>query len=386
LLRGFAMWRNALDHERAAFDCAAGSLEQALPGFYLAQDRWSPAPTASDVFRNDWRDVKFLFHQATNTAHSHSYVRNREYLVRVLNHWVARGVDGFRLDHSTDFNNGLSTEFWRYVLAKVNHYAALRGQDRPVYLAEEFFTQDGMADLVDILTEGYVTDITARRGQTKDAGRVEWVLANAERFNGRANVMAALETHDEHRLTEGTGFDVWTGAGFHGLGLTAHTTPMVLMGQPLGSHAGVGFKRSTLLEARFADHDLDPLVEFYGALHHARRAHANRALRAAPRHFLRTAEGNVDQRIFAQVKWSGDGNVVFVVHNLWPGAVQQRYVIPPHIADALWLRAGRDYRLVDVFTEQPMGACRDGGALAQDLFVALAADERLQWLRLEVCD
>ena len=30
--------------------------------------------------------------------------------------------------------------------------------------------------------------------------------------------MTALETHDEKRLTDGTGFDIWTGAGFWAIG------------------------------------------------------------------------------------------------------------------------------------------------------------------------
>ncbi len=392
LVRGFAMWRNALDGERETFACDAQTLEQALFGFYLGADRWQPAQGPSDGFTNDWRDVKFLFHHATNADAADVYARNREYLVRVLNYWVARGVDGFRLDHSTDFNNGLSTEFWRYTLAKVNHYAALRGQARPIYLAEEFFTQDGMADHVDVLTEGYVTDMTARRGQTKDAHRVESVLANAERFAGRAYVMTALETHDEHRLTDGTGFDPWIGAGFYGAGASAWSVPMLLMGQEFGEAHGLGFKRSTVLEARFVGGDghradADALVDAYGAINHARRAYANRALISAPRHFLRTRDaGTVDDRVFAQVKWSGDGNVVFVFQNLWRTHVRQAYRVPPHIADAIWLRAGRDYRLVDVFTDLPVGDCVDGGALADDLYVELPAEQRLQWLRLEVCD
>jgi hypothetical protein len=392
LVRGFTMWRNALDGERERFDCDAETLEQVLFGFYLGSDRWQPASGPGDGFTNNWRDVKFLFHQATNTAAAHEYARNREYLVRVMNYWVARGVDGFRLDHSTDFNNGLSTELWRYALAKVNHYAALRGQPRPIYLAEEFFTQDGMADHVDLLTEGYVTDMTARRGQTKNAQRVEWVLANAERFDGRAYVMTALETHDEHRLTDGTGFDPWVGAGFYSVGASAWSVPMLLMGQEFGEQHGLGFKRSTFVSSRFVGgdghrDDADALVDFYGAVNGARRAYANRALISAPRHFLRTKDADaVDDRVFAQVKWSGDGNVVFVFQNLWRTDVRQAYHLPPHIADALWLRAGLDYHLVDVFTGAPVGDCVDGGALADDLYVEMAAEQRLQWLRLEVCD
>ena len=391
LVRGFHMWRNALSWERERFPCDA-SLEHTLPGFYLGANHWDPASSASDSFTNDWNDVKFLFHHETNQAHRDEFVRNREYLFRVLNYWVSRGVDGFRLDHATDFFGGMSPNEWKYLLWKVNDYAARRGQARPIYLAEEFFTQQGMADVIDVLTEGYVFDINGRKGATKDAAYVEGVVANMDRFRGRAFVMTALETHDEHRLVEDTGFNHWTGAGFWGVGATTASTPMLLMGQEFGASWGLGFRRSDLLRARFegSGQDFvygDALVELYRRMITERLKPENRALVAGPRHFLRTRDGDaVDDRIFAQVKWSGDGSVVFAIHNLWEQDVAQSYYLPESIKDAIWMRDRRSYRLVDVITGEQMGDCRSGADIAWSFHVELDAGTRMQWLRLETCD
>jgi hypothetical protein len=336
--------------------------------------------------------VKFLFHQATNAGHSHEFLRNREYLFRVLNYWVSRGVDGFRLDHATDYYGGMAPNEWKYLLWKVNYYASRRGQARPVYLAEEFADQMGMADVVDLMTEGYVFDMTGREATTKNAARVEGVLANMDRFDGRAYVMTALETHDEHRLTDHTGFSQWTGAGFWGIGATTWSTPMILMGQEFGATWGLGFRRSDLLRARFEGSSqyfegADALIGLYGNMIQQRLDPSNRALLSSPRHFLRTRDGDaIDERIFAQVKWSGDGNVVFAIHNLWEKNVAQSYYIPQGVKDALWMRDDRRYRVVDALSGHQKGDCRWGSDMAWDFYVELDAGTRMQWLRLEACD
>jgi hypothetical protein len=394
LVRAYHMWRMALDHERARFDCAAEYLEQGLPGFYLGSDQWNPSTGAGKFFTNEWRDVKFLFHHATNGAHAHEYVRNREYLFRVLNYWVSRGVDGFRLDHTTELTNGLAAEEWAYILQKVDYYAQRRGQARPVYLAEEFMSQQQMSRVVDVLTEGYVHDICGRGGVTKDAGHVEWVLSNMDRFQGRAYVMTALETHDEHRLLDGAGFDAWTGAGFWAVGAATWSTPMIVMGQELGESWGLAFRRRDFLRARFegSGHDrddADALVGFYRDVIAARLADENRALYSAGRAFLRPRSGQAagpDPRLLAMLKWSDDGNVVLALHNLWRQDVTQAYYIDADVARAAAIRPELDYRLVDVFTGEPTSACRSGADLAWDLYVALDAETRLQWLRLERCE
>lgn len=393
LVRAYHMWRVALDGERERFDCAAEFLEQAVPGFYLGADRFDPSTGPGDSFSNDWRDVKFLYHQSTNAAHVHDFVRNREYLFRVLNYWTARGVDAFRLDHTTDLSNGLAAEEWAYILQKVDYYAERRGQARPVFLAEEFMSQQQMGAVVDVLTEGYVHDICGRGGKTKDAAHVEWVLSNMDRFAGRTYVLTALETHDEHRLTDGTGLDPWTGAGFWAIGAATWSTPMVVMGQELGEPWGIAFRRRDFLRSRFEGSgsdraDADALVRFYRDVITARLAEENRALPASGRAFLRprnAQDDGPDPRLLAMLKWSDDGNVVLAVHNLWRQAASQSYFIDEGVARAASIRPELDYRLVDVFTGAPAGACRSGADLAWDLYVALDADTRLQWLRVERC-
>ncbi len=390
LVRSFHMWRAALDSERASFPCTGASLEQAVPGFYLGTNSWDPSSRVGDNFTNNWRDVKFLYHHETNSAHFHEFVRNREYLFRVMNYWVSRGIDGFRLDHTTEHANGLAPNEWKYITQKVNYYAARRGQKQPTYLAEEFHDQFGMAEVVDTLTEGYVGDMNGRSITNKDANHVERVLNNMGRFNGQAYVMTALETHDEHRLTDGTGFNMWTGAGFWGVGAAQWSTPMLLMGQEFGEAWGLGFRRSDYLRSRFEGSSNyqpqgDALVDFYGTMIRGRAN--NRALYASNKAYLRTREGNsVDGRIFAETKWSGDGDVVFAFHNLWEQNVAQSYYLDPGLADALWIRDDRKYKLVDVISNHQMGACRSGADLKWNLYVQMGRETRMQWLRLEVCN
>lgn len=391
LVRAYNMWRVALDWERADFACDAGALEYGAPGFYLGSDAWDPSTGVFDTYRGEWPDVKFLFHQEGNW-HQHEFVRQREYMFRILNYWVSRGIDGFRLDHTTDYYSGLGPNEWDYILSKVDYYAYLRGQDRPVFLAEEFHDQGGMSHVADIMTEGYLGDMAGRGGVTKDAGHVEWVVGNADRFAGRTYVMTALETHDEQRLVEGTGFDPWTGAGFWGIGATTWSTPMLVMGQEHGEAGRLQFRKSDLMRGRFVGTgeyraDGDALAGFYRAMIEARASDDNRALRSQGAAFLRSRwTGEADSRIFAQVKWSDDRNVVFTFHNLWYQHVSQNYYLPPDVVSAIGLDTNRSYRLRDVLSGEVMGQCHTGGQLAWDLYVEMPAHIRLQWLRLESCD
>jgi glycosidase len=390
LVRSFHMWRAALDWERDRFTCNGDALEQVVPGFYLGADSWNPSGGVGDNFTNNWRDVKFLYHQETNTARRHEFVRNREYLFRVMNYWVSRGVDGFRLDHTTEYANGLAPNEWKYILGKVNYYAARRGQQKPIYMAEEFGDQLGMAEVVDMMTEGYVGDMNGRNVIQKDAHHIERVLDGMSRFNGETYVMTALETHDEHRLTDHTGFNMWTGAGFWGVGATTWSTPMLLMGQEFGESWGLGFRRSDYLRARFVGssnyrEDGDALADFYGTMNRGRLD--NRALYASNKAYLRTRTGNgVDPNLFAQVKWSGDGDVVFVFHNLWEQNVSASYFIDPGLGEALWIRDHRSYKLVDLISGRQMGGCTSGADLKWNLHVEMGRETRMQWLRLEVCN
>jgi len=386
LVRAYHQWRTAFDGERAQFRCGGESLELNAPGFYLGRNAWDPSTGVGDNFTNNWSDVKFLFHHEDNAAHGWELTRGREYLFRVLNYWVARGVDGFRLDHTTDPQGGMTPNEWKYLTSKVDYYAWRRGQARPVFLAEEFGDQIGMSHVVDMMTEGYVGDMCGRNGATKDAGYVQRVLGNMSRFGGHTFVMTALETHDEHRLTDSTGFNVWTGAGFWGVGATTWSTPMMLMGQEFGESWGLGFRRSDFLRSRFdGDPSRDALVGLYRSMTSGRLDDRNRALRAPNERVLPTRDGSYEGRIYAAVKWSDDGNVVFVAHNLWETDVAQSYYLPPDLVSAIALDGNLGYRLVDVISNQQLGACRRGSDLAWNFPVLMGAGTRMQWMRLERC-
>ena len=359
LVRAYNMWREGFDWDRAAIDCNALWLEYEDPGFYLGAVNTEPSTHLGDNFVNSsWPDVKFLFHHEENTAHEDEFARVREYLFRVMNYWTSRGVDAFRLDHTTDYNSGLGPNEWKYIFTKNDYYAAKRGQPNPVYLAEEFSDEMGMSKVADVMTEGYVGDMCGRNGVTKDAARVNYVVSNMDRFQGHTYVMTALETHDEERLLDGTGFDIWTGAGFWGIGAATRSTPMMLMGQESGEPDQLGFRRSDYLRSRFvgtSEYSAEgaTLAAYYKTFITSRLANENRALVAPHYSFLMTKDGNdVDSRIFAMAKWSDDGNVVFVFHNLWEVDVAQDYYIDDDIAGQMSLSDSLQYRLVDAISGQ----------------------------------
>jgi hypothetical protein len=94
----------------------------------------------------------------------------------------------------------------------------------------------------------------------------------------------------------------------------------------------------------------------------------------------------VDQRIFAQVKWSNDANVMFVFHNLWTQDASQVYAIPQELAGKISLDGGTRYRFVDVLSGTQQGDCKYGDELKNaGMYVSLGAGTRAQWLRLETC-
>ncbi len=394
LVRAYNAYRDAFDYERAQFTCDATKnfLEYQAPGFYLGRNAHDPAQRVGDNFTNNWVDVKFLYHHEENKTHYWEFVREREYMFRILNYWSSRGVDGFRLDHTTDPDSGMGSNEWKYLTNKVAFYAQKRGQDRPIYLAEEFGDQMEMNKVVDIMTEGYVGDMDGRNGVTKNAEHVEGVLENMNRFHGHVFTMTALETHDEKRLLDGTGFNPWTGAGFWGIGATWRSTPMMLMGQEFGEPWQLAFRKSDFLRSRFVGTDQyngqgDALVGYYHAMATGRLAQENRALIQPNHYYLRTKDGNApDPRIFAAAKWSDDANVVFVFHNLWEQDVAQTYFIPPDLAGKLQMDDARQYKLVDILSGQQKGDCHSGADLKWSFYVSLDKATRAQWLRLETCN
>jgi hypothetical protein len=392
LVRAYSAWRNALQHERDNFNCKETFLEGQVPGFYMGQNG-APSKKVGDNLTNNWVDVKFLYHKEQDPSQQHTFVRNREYLFRVMNYYASLGVDGFRLDHTTEAGSGLDANEWRYLLNKVDFYAWKRDQKKLAYMAEEFSSQMAMSPIIDAMTDGYVGDMLGRKIAKKGASHVEKVIANMDRFGGKSYVMTALETHDEHRLTDKTGLDIWTGAGFWGIGLTTWSLPMLLAGQELGEPWGLGFKRSDFIRSRFeGSNNFNPsspaLHDFYKRMIGARSKSENRALYSSKRHFLRTKDGNkVDERLFAQIKWSENLNVVFTFHNLWEEDVEQSYFIPPAVASAAGIRDDKNYALRNILgNDSPqVGDCKLGKDLKWDFYVKMNKIERAQWLRLEEC-
>lgn len=392
LVRAYSAWRNALQHERDSFNCSEKFLEAQVPGFYMGRNG-APSQAVGDNLTNNWVDVKFLYHKEQDPSQRHTFVRNREYLFRVMNYYASLGIDGFRLDHTTEEGSGLDANEWRYLLNKVDFYAWKRDKKKLAYLAEEFSSQMAMSPIIDVMTDGYVGDMLGRKVAKKGATHVEKVISNMDRFRGKSYVMTGLETHDEHRLIDHTGMNVWTGAGFWGIGLTTWSVPMLLMGQEIGEPWGLGFKRSDFLRSRMeGSNNYNPsnqeLLDFYKRMIRERTKNENRALYSSKRHFLRTKDRNQpDERIFAQVKWSDDLNVVFTFHNLWEEDVEQSYFIPPNIASAAGIRDENKYLLRNILANDSpqVGDCKLGKDLKWEFYVKMGKFERAQWLRLEEC-
>ena len=108
-------------------------------------------------------------------------------------------------------------------------------------------------------------------------------------------------------------------------------------------------------------------MNFYHEMTTAPTAYENRALLTDRYAYLRVRDTSApDPRIFAQVKWSEDGDVVFTFHNLWNTQeewVSQSYFISPDIASQLSIQDGFQYRLVNVFTGQTLMPCRSSADL-----------------------
>jgi hypothetical protein len=129
------------------------------------------------------------------------------------------------------------------------------------------------------------------------------------------------------------------------------------------------------------------LLGYYNTMIAARLANENRALLAPNYAILTTQSSNtVDESIFAAVKWSDDGNVVFVFHNLWEVNSSDTFFIPPDIVSAISLAPSTSYKLIDALSGDQLGGCTTGADLAYALYVELPAGTRAQWARLETCD
>lgn len=407
LVRVFGMWRDMMAWERDRFDCkkhggttwanktpAGYYLDAAAPGFFLGEARWDNgwkdikmSMSHEQKFKDDeWPDVKFLFlHEWGNKGswEYQTYVRNREYLFRILNYWSAVGVDGFRLDHTTDPRSGISPDMWRYVLTKLNRYAKARWEQQgrrgeflaPVILAEEFGDQQGMSYVADAITDGFIGDI--RNGITRDTAHVERAVGNMDRFGKRILVMRGLENHDEHRATASFKDDPWLAAGFWAAVAAVPGLPNLHAGQEFGEGEQLSFKQATFLSSRFVGtrqyrRDARALIDFYGRMVKARTAWENRALWGWDLKWLKSNyTGERDARIFAQARWSwlGGGNsTIFTFNNLWDGQIAQHFFLPEDVTKAIQLdqrnpgEKTTKYKVVDALTGQrvPLWFRKDG--------------------------
>lgn len=387
LVRAFGPWHLAFEDERRGWDCGALSLEWMLPGFYVAQDGRRPARSVDEMTSAyGWNDVKFLHHQDTPLGEREA-LRVREYLFRVMNYWVAQGVEGFRLDHATDGISGLSPETWRYILAKTAFYAEQRGQAPPIVLVEEFHDQQGMRDAADIMTEGFVFGMTGRDG-VANASRVRRVLNDANRFDGRTRVMTALETHDEVRLSTAAGWDPWQGLGRWAIGASVWSTPMLLSGQEFGESERLAFRRSHYLPGRFegtpsAREDADALIDAYGDAIRLRTSPEGAPLRSRGRRVLPSTPATEDA--LAQLKWTTEGEVWLALHNLAGGSRSATFTLPPDVAAGLGIDTCGAIRFVDVQDGGVTVPCRTLQDWARGVTVWLPAAPAWRWSQMDAC-
>ncbi len=385
LVRAALMYRAAFADERASFTCG-DTLEQTLPTFYLGADNWTAARAESQMTNAyGWRDVKFLFHRSDNSSFEREYLRVREYAFRILNYWAARGVRGFRLDHATDGFSGMSPEEWRYITEKVEYYAALRGDPAPIWLAEEFHSQDGMANVADILTEGFLFGMTSR-DRASTTGNIQGTVESAYRFEARARVLTHVENHDELRLMSDTGWDAWTGAGMWALGASAWSTPLLLIGQEWGETQRLEFRRPHYLPGRFsgaAGSDAE-LTRFYSSLIATRASLA--PLRSWNRRALRppTGIGAVDGAI-ATLRWDDEGTVVLAINNLWPQDLQAEWSIPSNLRAGIGIGPCDRVQFTDALSGAVIVSCTEAANLEQGFRLWLPANQRVIWAELEEC-
>lgn len=379
-----AIWRWLTPDERQDFDCSAETLEEIAPAFYAGSDPARLSTGPADTFSGPWRDVRFLHHHNTTEPARAASLRLREYLFRILNFWTAQGISGFRLDHATDTANGLSPEVWRYLIAKTRFYAERRGQRPPIFLAEEFSNPDGMAEVADLLTEGYLFGATAR-GAGIDGNSFAALLARSARFNGRARVLTHLENHDELRLMDGTGLTFETGRARWAAGLSVWSAPMLLVGQEWGESERLRFRKSSLLPGRFDPvrmADWQQRVASYRELILHWRSEEGMLLRARP---MRAIPAITASQILLLAKWNGQGEGLLVLHNLTTSTAAGQFALPPDVAGQLGLDSCARYRLVTTSRDRELLSCRPASDLTRGFTLLMPADQPRWLARFEAC-
>jgi hypothetical protein len=281
----------------------------------------------------------------------------------------------------------MSADEWRYIIEKAEYYAELRGEPAPIWLAEEFHSQEEMAEVVDILTEGYLFGVTGR-GLPLSAAGLQATLDSVYRFGDSARVLTHLENHDEPRLSDGTGWDVWTGAGVWTLGAATRSTPMLLVGQEWGEPGRLEFRRPHVLSGRFdgrAGSDEAQLVTEYYRDHIALRRLLE-PLRTDGHRNLHPPSGvGVVEGALATLRWSADGEVVLSLNNLWQTDILGEWAIPGDLRAGLGIEPCERIQFRDARTGSIVVPCTDAAALERGFRVWLSANDRARWAEMERC-
>lgn len=388
-VRAFSAWRMALPWERELFACDDDTAEARIPGMFLGASGDAPSVGPGDAFTQDWYDVKFLFLRNESAAFSAEALRNREYLFRVLNYWVSRGVLGFRLDHSTDYYSGLGAEDWSYIIAKVRFYAELRGQSSPVFLAEEFHNQQDMNPVADMMTEGFLFDLAGRFAAQKNAAHVVRVLQNMGRFEFDTLVLAHLENHDELRLVTDTGFDPYNGRTFWAAGASVWSTPMLLMGQEFGEGERLEFRRAHYLPARFEGSptyrdDADTILDGYRRI--IRQRLEDSVMAGRGQRFVTAAPDSPTDNVVALARFDETGEIRLVLLNLWSESSLARFVFPRELFDGAGISPCDEVRFVDTLGGGTVIPCTTAEELVEGFGYWADWQRRVIWSEMHVCE
>ena len=359
LLR-YLLWREAFDEERAAMDCASpATLQAQLPGFVPDE-----------------------------VGDGAASLRYREWVFRVLDVWLARGVAGFRV-HGAD---RLPEEAWRYVLRKARFYQARRGGPDPVFVAVAARRAEAQARLFDAVDDGWRRDVTQGRRQAPDLEALLFEARDA-RLGGWAFPLPHVESALEGRATqEGTGLDPARALALYAVGAASRGALLLAAGQEWGEPWSLRIGRSDYLRGRFSGEanwsgDGDALTAAYLDLHRVRRAEA--ALRHGRRAFLRPVEGDESQVLAVARYLDGCGGHVMTFQRLLADRVAAKFAVPPALAEALCLGPGEAWRLVDLLRGRDIWAAshpegRTGAAIAESgIEVSLDEQTPVRWVRLE---
>ena len=255
LVRAYHQWRDAFDWERAQFRCDGASLEYQLPGFYLGGNAWDPSTAARRQLHQQLarREVPLPPRRQQRAPRGSSRARASTSSASSTTGCRAASTASASITPPTT-SAALAPNEWKYVTSQ-GRLLRLAARAGAAALPRRGVRRSGRHEPRRRHPDRGLRrrHVPAATGRPRTARYVERVVDNMQRFGGHTFVMSALETHDEKRLVDGTGFDAWTGAGFWGIGATTWSTPMILMGQELGEAAAARPSASrSFLAARFA--------------------------------------------------------------------------------------------------------------------------------------